>query len=102
MQQVLLAVAALRALVAAWTVWRLGSSPSTSVAEALPGAAPLLSPDGVACLWFTHSRNVMHRYDVFDSVRPFLLVDASGRCVVLPAGAEIDGSSRITPPGKRS
>lgn len=108
-QQLLLGVAALGALVAAWTAWRLGSSPATSVAEArpgrvalrgkaeaLPGAAPLLSPDGAACLWFTRSQKVMHRYDAFDSVRPFLLVDASGRCVVLPAGAEIDGSSRIT------
>lgn len=108
-QQVLLAIAALGALVAAWTAWRLGSAPATSVAqalpgrvalrgkaEALPGAAPLLSPDGLACLWFTHSQKVMHRYDAFDSVRPFLLVDASGRCLVLPAGAEIDGTSRIT------
>jgi E3 Ubiquitin ligase len=108
-QEALLAVAALGALVSAWTAWRLGSAPATSVAQALPGrvalrgkaqalpgAAPLLSPDGAACLWFTHSQKVMHRYDASDSVRPFLLVDDSGRCVVLPAGAEIDGSSRIT------
>lgn len=108
-QEGLLAVAALGALVSAWTAWRLGSAPATSVAQAAPGrvalrgkaqalagAAPLLSPDGAACLWFTHSQQVMHRYDSSDSVRPFLLVDDSGRCVVLPAGAEIDGSSKIT------
>ncbi len=108
-QQILLGVAALGAAVSAWTGWRLGSAPATTVAlaqpgrvslrgkaAALPGAAPLLSPDGVACLWFTHSQQVMHRYDSVDSVRPFLLVDDSGRCVVLPAGAEITGSSRIT------
>ena len=108
-QQALLAVAALGTLVATWTAWRLGSAPAVSVAQALPGrvslrgraqalanAAPLLSPDGAPCLWFTHSQQVMHRYDAFDSVRPFLLVDGSGQCVVLPAGAEITGSSKIT------
>jgi hypothetical protein len=102
------AVAALGFVVAAWTAWRLGSAPAVPVAqarpgrvslrghaEALPNAAPLLSPDGVACLWFTHSQQVVRRYDAFDSVRPFLIVDASGSCVVLPAGAEIDGSSKI-------
>ncbi len=108
-QQILLGVAALGAAVSAWTAWRLGSAPATSVAQAeagrvslrgkaaaLPGAAPLLSPDGLVCLWFTHSQQVMHRYEAVDSVRPFLLVDDSGRCVVLPAGAEMDGTSRIT------
>ena len=29
-------------------------------------------------------------------MRPFLLVDASGQCVVLPAGAEIHGTSKST------
>ena len=107
-QEVMLAVAALGVVVAAWTAWRLGSAPAVTVAQAspgrvslrgraqaLPGAAPLLSPDGVPCLWCTHSQQVMHRYDAFDSVRPFMLVDASGPCVVLPAGAEIDGGSKI-------
>ena len=107
--EALLGVAALGASVSAWTAWRLGSAPATPVALAqpgrvslrgkaapLPGATPLLSPDGVPCLWFTHSRQVMHRYEAVDSVRSFLLVDAGGRCVVLPAGAEITGSSRIT------
>ena len=108
-QQILLGVAALGAAVAAWTAWRLGSAPATSVAQAqagrvslrgkaaaLPGAAPLLSPDGLACLWFTHSQQAMHRYEAVDNVRPFLLVDDSGRCIVLPSGAEITGTSRIT------
>ena len=107
-KEALLGVAAIGAIVSAWTAWRLGSAPATSIAQAmpgrvalrgkaqaLPGAAPLLSPDGVTCLWFTHSQQVMHRYDASDSVRPFLLVDDSGRCVVLPAGAEIDGNSKI-------
>jgi hypothetical protein len=51
--------------------------------HALPDAPPLVSPGGELCLWFGRARTGG------DSVRPFLLVDASGRCVVLPAGAEV-------------
>ncbi len=107
-QASVLAIAAIGFLVAAWTAWRLRSAPAVPVAQARPGAvslrgraeplpnaAPLLSPDGVPCLWFTHSEQIVRRYDAFDSVRPFLLVDASGSCVVLPAGAEIIGSSKL-------
>jgi hypothetical protein len=106
-QESLFAVALLGALVAAWTAWRLSASPIVPVAQAHPGrvslqgraeplpdAAPLLSPDGVPCLWFRHSDVVVRSYDSSDSVRPFLLVDASGSCIVLPAGADITGSSR--------
>jgi len=106
-QASVLAIAILGLAVAAWTAWRLRSAPGVPVARARPGAvslsgraeplpnaAPLLSPDGLPCLWFTHSQQVVHRYDAFDSVRPFLLVDASGSCIVLPAGAEITGSSK--------
>ena len=106
-QASVLAIATLGFVVAAWTAWRLRSAPVVPVArarpgavslsgraEALPNAAPLLSPDGLPCLWFTHSQQVVHRYDSFDSVRPFLLVDASGSCIVLPAGAEITGTSK--------
>jgi len=108
-QQALLALGALGLVVSAWTAWRLGAAPAVSIARAppgrvslhgkaqpLPGAAPLVSPDGLACLWFTHSQKIARRYDSVDSVRPFLLVDDSGSCVVLPAGAEIHGSSKTT------
>ena len=103
----MLAIAVVGVLVAAWTARRLRAAPAVPVARAragavslrgvagaLPNAAPLLSPDGVPCLWFTHSSQIARRYDAFDSVRPFLLVDASGSCIVLPAGAEITGSSK--------
>jgi hypothetical protein len=104
-----LAVAAIGVLVSVWTARRLGSVATTAIgqavagrvslsgrAQALPGAAPMQSPDGLACLWFTHSQKIARRYDASDSVRPFLLVDASGQCVVLPAGAEIHGTSKST------
>ena len=106
-QEILMGLAALGVLVSSWTAWRLGSARVVPAAQAragpvslhgkarpLPGAPPLLSPDGLACLWFTHSQRVMHRYDADDSVRPFLLVDDSGSCVVLPAGASIEGNTR--------
>lgn len=109
MQEALLAIAALGTVVSAWTAWRLGAAPAVSVAQAppgrvslrgraqaVPGAAPLVSPDGLPCLWFTHSQKIARRYDAVDSVRPFLLVDGSGQCVVLPAEAEIHGTSKLT------
>jgi hypothetical protein len=110
-QAILAGVAALGALVAAWTARSLGTAPSVAIAQAqagvvtlrgraqpLPGAPPLLSPNGVPCLWFKHTQQVLHQYDASDSVRPFLLVDASGSCIVLPEGADITGSSKIPPP----
>lgn len=101
---VLAAVSTLGALVAALTSWQLGRIAKTSVAHAqagmvalsgraqpLPGHEPLMSPYGVPCLWYHHSERVIHRYEVEDSLRPFLLVDDSGSCIVLPAGADITG-----------
>jgi len=105
--EVLAAFAAVGAIVAFWTARRLAAIPAVSVARALPGLvalrgiaqplpgdAPLISPNGEACLWFHHSERVMHRTEASDSVRAFLLVDDSGSVVVLPAGADITGSSR--------
>ena len=105
---VLSALAALGVLVGLWTWRRMAAIPVLPVAQArpglvtlkgmarpLPGDPALHSPNGEPCLWFHHSERVMHRTEVSDSVRPFLLVDDSGASVVvLPAGAEIHGSSR--------
>ena len=108
--EILVGVAALGVLVAWWTAYQLRAAPAVPVAlaqagqvalggraQALPGAAPLTSPDGVACLWFKHSQQAMHQYNASDSVRPFLLVDDTGQCIVLPAGADVTGSSRQLP-----
>jgi hypothetical protein len=62
-------------------------------AQALPEAPPLVSPDGELCLWFRHGEAAARHASVTDSVRPFLLVDDSGRCIVLPAGAEVTGDA---------
>jgi hypothetical protein len=56
-------------------------------ARALPEAVPLVSPDGELCLWFRAGDRAPQR----DSVRPFLLADDSGECIVLPAGADVTG-----------
>jgi hypothetical protein len=103
---VLGAVAALGAPVALWTTWQLRAAALTSVASALagrvtlhgraqplPGAQPLVSPEGATCLWFEH-RTTGRRAKRWDSARPFLLVDDTGQCMVLPAGAQIDGDSK--------
>ena len=108
--EILAGVAALGGLVAWWTAYQLRAAPAVPVAlaqagqvalrgraQAMPGAAPLISPDGVACLWFKHSRQAMHQYNASDSVRPFLLVDDTGQCIVLSAGADVTGSSRQLP-----
>jgi hypothetical protein len=106
--QGLSALSALGVLVGVWTWRRMAAIPVLTVAQAspglvtvkgtarpLPGDAPLLSPNGETCLWFHHSERVMHRTEASDSVRPFLLVDEKGAAVVvLPAGADIHGSSR--------
>ena len=108
--EILAGVAALGGLVAWWTAYQLRAAPAVPVAlaqagqvalrgraQALPGAAPLTSPDGVACLWFKHSQQAMHQYNASDSVRPFLLVDDTGQCIVFPVGADVTGSSRQLP-----
>jgi hypothetical protein len=67
-------------------------------ARALPDAPPLVSPGGELCLWFRRDAggtegtgDASGRGGAVDSARPFLLVDASGRCVVLPEGAVVVG-----------
>ncbi len=113
---ILAGVAAVGALVAWWTARQLRAAPTVAVAEAsrlartgqlssvvamrgraraLPDAVPLVSPDGELCLWFKHADQVAHNYRALDSVRPFLLVDDSGECIVLPAGADVTGSSHV-------
>ncbi len=112
---ILAGVAALGAIVAWWTARQLRVPPALPVAQAialaksgqlaravtlsgraapLPGASPLVSPDGELCLWFERAEQVVDRNDTSDSARPFLLVDDSGPCIVLPAGADITGCSR--------
>ena len=64
-------------------------------AQALPDAVPLISPDGELCLWFEHSQQFEEQGSARDSVRPFLLVDDSGECIVLPAGAQVTGQGQV-------
>ena len=112
---ILAGVAALGTAVAWWTARQLRSAPAVPVAKAaamarsgqggglvalrgraraLPDAVPLISPEGELCLWFEHGQQRAPRDSARHSVRPFLLVDDSGASVVvLPAGAEIHGSS---------
>ena len=116
---ILAAVAALGTAVAWWTARQLRVAPAVPVskagalaqsgqlagvvalhgrARALPDAVPLVSPDGELCLWFSAGdENLAH-----DSVRPFLLEDESGECIVLPAGAEVSGQGAVTPSAARS
>jgi hypothetical protein len=63
--------------------------------EALP-QAPLASPlSATACCWHAwrirrkNSRGEWETVDSGRSVAPFLLVDDSGRCLVMPEGAEV-------------
>ena len=116
---ILAAVAALGTAVAWWTAHQLRAKPTVSVskagalaqagqlaasvtlrgrARALPDAVPLVSPDGELCLWFAGGDAAPSR----DSVRPFLLVDDSGECIVLPAGAEVTGHGSVPASAARS
>ena len=116
---ILAAVAALGTAVAWWTAHQLRAKPTVSVskagalaqggqlaasvtlrgrARALPDAVPLVSPDGELCLWFARGDAIPSR----DSVRPFLLVDDSGECIVLPAGAEVTGNGSVPASAARS
>ena len=67
-------------------------------ARALPEATPLISPCGELCLWFRHGDQPAQRGLAGGSVRPFLLVDDSGECIVLPAGADVNGGGRPCAP----
>ena len=99
---ILAVVAALGTAVAWWTFRQLRSPATVPVASAaqhagivalrgraraLPDAVPLISPDGELCLWFADGAE--------GSVRPFLLVDDSGECIVLPAGADVQGQGPV-------
>ncbi len=111
---VLAVVAAFGGAVAWWTARQLRAAPAIDVADAnaraaagqlsglvalrgrahaLPNAAPLVSPNGELCLWYRHGEYAHQHYRASDSVRPFLLVDDSGQCVVLPFNAEVSGSA---------
>ena len=116
---ILAVVAALGTAVAWWTARQLRVAPTVPVskagalaqsgqladvvalhgrARALPDAVPLVSPDGELCLWFRAGDDGPHR----DSVRPFLLVDDSGECIVLPAGADVTGHGSVSASAARS
>ena len=120
---ILAVVAALGTAVAWWTARQLRAAPTVTVARAvamaragqlsglvalrgrartLPDAVPLISPDGELCLWFRHGEQFAHHVSASDSVRPFLLVDDSGECIVLPAGADVTGTGSVTPSAARS
>ncbi len=120
---ILAVVAALGTAVAWWTARQLRAAPTMPVskavalarsgelgglvalrgrARALPDAVPLISPDGELCLWFKHAEQFVHHYSASDSVRPFLLVDESGECIVLPAGADVTGSGSVPAAAARS
>jgi len=113
---ILAVVAALGTAVAWWTARQLRPAPGMPVAQAmalahtgqlsglvalrgraraLPDAVPLISPDGELCLWFQHSGQFEEQVSARDSVRPFLLVDDSGECIVLPVGAEVTGEGSV-------
>jgi hypothetical protein len=122
-RMILAGVAALGTAVAWWTARQLRAAPTVPVsravalaqagelpslvalrgrARALPDAVPLISPDGELCLWFKHGEQFVHRYSASDSVRPFLLVDDSGECIVLPAGADVTGTGSVPASAARS
>jgi hypothetical protein len=116
---ILALVAALGAGVAWWTARQLRATPSVTVsrasaramtepagtrvalrgrAVALPDAVPLISPDGELCLWFAPVGGSAAQ----GSVRPFLLEDATGQCIVLPAGADVRGTGPVSAAAARS
>lgn len=116
---ILALVAALGAGVAWWTARQLRSTPSVTVSHAsaramtepsgtrvalrgraiaLPDAVPLISPDGELCVWFESG----DAPGAQGSVRPFLLEDATGQCIVLPAGADVRGTGPVSAAAARS
>ena len=116
-------VAALGAVVAWRTARKLRAAPTVSVAKAvamarsgqlagvvalrgraraLPDAVPLISPDGELCLWFGPGDGPAHHRSGAGSVRPFVLADASGECIVLPAGAHVTGTGSVPAAAARS
>lgn len=104
---ILAGVAALGTVVAWWTFRQLRAAVTVPVAEAaqqpglvtlrgraraLPDSVPLISPDGELCLWFGRGADGTPA-----SLRPFLLVDDSGQCIVLPDGADVQGQGPVPP-----
>ena len=102
---ILAGVAALGTVVAWWTFRQLRTAATVPVAGAaqqpgvvtlrgrartLPDAVPLISPDGELCLWYGRGADGTPA-----SVRPFLLVDDSGECIVLPDGADVQGQGPV-------
>ena len=75
-------------------------------AHALPDAVPLISPDGELCLWFEDGATAEPRAGAPDgaraSLRPFLLDDGNGQCIVLPAGAQVLGRGSVSREAARS
>jgi hypothetical protein len=120
---ILALVAALGTVVAWWTARQLRTAPAVPVskaaalarsgqlcgpvalrgrARALPDAVPLISPDGELCLWFRQGEPPVHPPGGADGARPFLLVDDSGECIVLPAGADVTGAGSVPAAAARS
>ena len=116
---ILALVAALGAGVAWWTARQLRSTPSVTIshasaraigepggtrvalrgrAVALPDAVPLISPDGELCLWFESGEGAAAQ----GSLRPFLIEDGTGQCIVLPAGAQVRGTGPVSAAAARS
>ena len=73
-------------------------------AQSLPDRAPLVSTAGRPCVWFHYREkdlrtggiqtSMSDRKDpknllLYESSRPFLIVDDSGKCIVIPAAADI-------------
>ena len=101
-----------------WVAWRLARvltlTPVVPIAQAqagyvalrgtaqpMPNRPPFTSPGGEPCVWYYRSRpsHGSSGYASSDSAQPFLVVDESGQCIVLPAGADITGGHPGTTPG---
>jgi hypothetical protein len=68
-----------------------------------PAATPLLSKlTGTPCIWFRHeiykktSKDHWSLTDYGESNAPFIIADATGRCLITPAGAEIVSTHKKT------
>ena len=112
---VLVPVSALGCLVAWYTNRVAARAPHATVIQAAPGwvvlkgvvqplpdRAPLISSTGQTCVWFRFrekgqtrikSRNSGGSTTRYESQRPFLLVDDTGKCLVLPEGADVSGGT---------
>jgi hypothetical protein len=101
--------------VAAWSMGRVANRAVVTIAQApegdvalqgiarpFPGQPLLTAADGSPCLWCEFAtidpKNVSFKqhahFEADDSSAPFMLVDDSGQCMVLPAGADINGEHK--------